>query len=189
MIGPTVDQRLDAVALRPGTDARCPIAAFAAVEEPALQLTTHFGLHTTAIRSRTHTCPAVQALSPLASLNPAQAERVPGRIRVDLEVVDGVDLLHGLQHLRTQRHDTLVGGHEVLDPQVEVDLLRRCLGSVGTTAQAYLRVPVGVAIGVFFLAETVTLTAWIGLACVVTGVAAMTIPSSPARRYRRATAD
>jgi drug/metabolite transporter (DMT)-like permease len=67
--------------------------------------------------------------------------------------------------------------------------LVQTLGSVGTTAQAYLRVPVGVAIGVLFLGETVTLTAWIGLGCVVTGVAAMTIPSSPARRYWRAAAD
>ena len=35
----------------------------------------------------------VQALPPLVSLNPAQAERMPGRIRVDLEVVHGVDVL------------------------------------------------------------------------------------------------
>ncbi len=67
--------------------------------------------------------------------------------------------------------------------------LVQTLGSVGTTAQAYLRVPVGVPIGVLFLGETPTLTAWIGLACVVMGVAAMTIPSSPARRYWRAAAD
>ena len=51
------------------------------------------------------------------------------------------------------------------------------LGSVGTTAQAYLRVPIGVAIGVLFLGETPTSTAWIGLGCVVAGVAAMTIPA------------
>jgi drug/metabolite transporter (DMT)-like permease len=50
------------------------------------------------------------------------------------------------------------------------------LGSVGTTAQAYLRVPIGVALGVIFLGETLTSTAWIGLGCVVIGVAAMTIP-------------
>src|SRR5882757_1561194 len=50
------------------------------------------------------------------------------------------------------------------------------LGSVGTTAQAYLRVPIGVALGVAFLGESLTSTAWIGLACVVAGVAAMTIP-------------
>jgi drug/metabolite transporter (DMT)-like permease len=50
------------------------------------------------------------------------------------------------------------------------------LGSVGTTAQAYLRVPIGVAIGVGLLGETLSTTAWIGLACVIAGVAAMTIP-------------
>jgi drug/metabolite transporter (DMT)-like permease len=54
------------------------------------------------------------------------------------------------------------------------------LGSVGATAQAYLRVPVGVAIGVFFLGETLTSTAWIGLGCAVAGVAAMTIPARKA---------
>jgi len=51
------------------------------------------------------------------------------------------------------------------------------LGSVGTTAQSYLRVPIGVAIGVLFLGETLTSTAWLGLGCVVAGVAAMTIPA------------
>ena len=55
--------------------------------------------------------------------------------------------------------------------------LVQTLGSVGTTAQAYLRVPIGVAISVIFLGETLTSTAWIGFACVIIGVAAMTIPS------------
>jgi drug/metabolite transporter (DMT)-like permease len=54
--------------------------------------------------------------------------------------------------------------------------LIQTLGSVGTTSQAYLRVPIGVMIGVLFLGESVTSTAWIGLGCVVIGVAAMTIP-------------
>jgi drug/metabolite transporter (DMT)-like permease len=54
--------------------------------------------------------------------------------------------------------------------------LVQTLGSVGTTAQAYLRVPIGVAIGVLFLGETLTSTAWLGLACVIVGVAAMAIP-------------
>ena len=54
--------------------------------------------------------------------------------------------------------------------------LLHTLGSVGTTSQAYLRVPIGVAIGVLFLGETLASTAWLGLACVVLGVAAMTIP-------------
>ena len=55
--------------------------------------------------------------------------------------------------------------------------LIQALGSVGTTAQAYLRVPIGVALGVLFLGETLAATAWIGLGCVVIGVAAMTIPA------------
>lgn len=54
--------------------------------------------------------------------------------------------------------------------------LIQTLGSVGTTSQAYLRVPIGVGIGVVFLGETVSQTAWIGLACVIAGVAAMTLP-------------
>ncbi|NOJ42940.1 DMT family transporter [Bradyrhizobium australiense] len=55
--------------------------------------------------------------------------------------------------------------------------LIQTVGSVGTTAQAYLRVPIGVALGVIFLGEQLSATAWIGLACVVVGVAAMTIPA------------
>jgi drug/metabolite transporter (DMT)-like permease len=55
--------------------------------------------------------------------------------------------------------------------------LIQTLGSVGTTAQAYLRVPIGVVISVLFLGEHLSPTAWIGLACVVLGVAAMTIPA------------
>lgn len=55
--------------------------------------------------------------------------------------------------------------------------LVQTLGSVGTTAQAYLRVPIGVAIGVVFLGETLSATALAGLGCVIAGVAAMTIPA------------
>src|SRR5436305_11695921 len=54
--------------------------------------------------------------------------------------------------------------------------LIQTLGSVGTTAQAYLRVPIGVALSVVFLGEALSPTAWVGLACVVIGVAAMPIP-------------
>lgn len=61
--------------------------------------------------------------------------------------------------------------------------LVQTLGSIGTTAQAYLRVPIGVAIGAVFLGETLTSTAWLGLACVIVGVGAMTIP---VRRHRYA---
>lgn len=62
--------------------------------------------------------------------------------------------------------------------------LIQTLGSVGATAQAYLRVPIGVAIGALFLGERLSDTAWIGLGCVIVGVAAMTIP---ARRRGAAT--
>ncbi|EJB04479.1 DMT(drug/metabolite transporter) superfamily permease [Rhizobium leguminosarum bv. trifolii WSM597] len=55
--------------------------------------------------------------------------------------------------------------------------LVQTLGSVGTTSQAYLRVPIGVAIGIVFLGERLSPTAWIGLVCVIFGVAAMTIPA------------
>jgi drug/metabolite transporter (DMT)-like permease len=58
--------------------------------------------------------------------------------------------------------------------------LIQTLGSVGTTAQSYLRVPIGVALGVLLLGESLTQTAWIGLACVFVGVAAMTIPERKA---------
>ena len=54
--------------------------------------------------------------------------------------------------------------------------LVQTLGSVGATAQAYLRAPIGVAIGVLFLGETLSSTAWLGLAGVVAGVIAMTLP-------------
>ena len=55
--------------------------------------------------------------------------------------------------------------------------LLHTLGSIGTTAQAYLRVPIGVAIGVVFLGEDLAPSAWTGLVCVIAGVAAMTIPA------------
>lgn len=55
--------------------------------------------------------------------------------------------------------------------------LLHTLGSIGTTSQAYLRVPIGVAIGVIFLGESLSPSAWAGLVCVIGGVAAMTIPA------------
>ena len=56
--------------------------------------------------------------------------------------------------------------------------LIRTLGPMSTSAQAYLRVPIGVAVGVLFLGETLAPTAWIGLGCVVAGVIAMTMPEA-----------
>jgi drug/metabolite transporter (DMT)-like permease len=41
-------------------------------------------------------------------------------------------------------------------------------------------VPLGVALGVVLLGETLTSTVWIGLGCVVIGVAAMTVPARKA---------
>jgi drug/metabolite transporter (DMT)-like permease len=67
--------------------------------------------------------------------------------------------------------------------------LVRTLGSVATTAQAYLRVPVGVAIGALTLGEHVTLLGWIGLCCVVVGVAAMTASRPGLSPCRKPTAD
>ena len=55
--------------------------------------------------------------------------------------------------------------------------LIKTLGPMSTAAQAYLRVPIGVMIGVVFLGETPSPTAWIGLACIVAGVVAMTLPA------------
>jgi drug/metabolite transporter (DMT)-like permease len=60
--------------------------------------------------------------------------------------------------------------------------LVRTLGSVGTTSQAYLRIPIGVGIGVVFLGESLSPTLWIGLIFVVVGVAAMSLPSPGSRR-------
>lgn len=54
--------------------------------------------------------------------------------------------------------------------------LIRTLGSVGTTAQAYLRAPIGIAIGAYFLGESLSDAAWIGLVCILGGVAFMTNP-------------
>jgi drug/metabolite transporter (DMT)-like permease len=55
--------------------------------------------------------------------------------------------------------------------------LIQTLGSVATTAQSYLRVPIGVALSVALVGETLSPTVGIGMACVVLGAAAMTIPA------------
>lgn len=57
------------------------------------------------------------------------------------------------------------------------------LGTVATTSVAYLRVPAGVAIGVAFLGERLSPTAWAGLVLVIVGVIAMTLPER--KRLRR----
>ncbi|OYQ32953.1 EamA family transporter [Niveispirillum lacus] len=55
--------------------------------------------------------------------------------------------------------------------------LMQTLGSIGTTAQAYLRVPIGVGLGLLFLGESLSPTALTGLVCVVVAVVAMTWPA------------
>jgi drug/metabolite transporter (DMT)-like permease len=54
--------------------------------------------------------------------------------------------------------------------------LLETLGPLGTVAQAYLRVPIGVAIGLAFMGESLAPTAGVGLILVVIGVFAMTRP-------------
>lgn len=60
--------------------------------------------------------------------------------------------------------------------------LMQTLGSIGTTAQAYLRVPIGVGLGLLFLGESLTSTALAGLVCVVVAVVAMTWPARSPNR-------
>ena len=56
------------------------------------------------------------------------------------------------------------------------------IGSIGTSAQAYLRIFVGVGAGVLFLGERLTPTMAAGLVLVVAGVVAMTWPRRSAPR-------
>lgn len=58
--------------------------------------------------------------------------------------------------------------------------LIQTLGPVGATAQAYLRVPIGVALSAVLLGETLSPSAWAGLLCVIVGIAAMTVPKRAA---------
>src|SRR5262249_42438371 len=63
--------------------------------------------------------------------------------------------------------------------------LIRTLGAVGASSQAFLRVPIGVALGAAFLDEPLAPTTAIGLVLVMGGVAAMTVPSARATAPRR----
>jgi len=58
--------------------------------------------------------------------------------------------------------------------------LIRTLGSLGTTSQAYLRIGVGVALGVAVLGESFTATAGIGYALAILGVAMINWPRKAA---------
>jgi drug/metabolite transporter (DMT)-like permease len=59
------------------------------------------------------------------------------------------------------------------------------LGTLTTNAQAYLRIPIGVALSVLLLGETVPPNLAAGLVLVMIGVAAMTIPAGQIRRWLR----
>jgi drug/metabolite transporter (DMT)-like permease len=55
------------------------------------------------------------------------------------------------------------------------------VGSIGTTAQAYLRILVGIGVGVTFLGEQLSASLALGAALVVLGVVAMTMPCEETR--------
>jgi drug/metabolite transporter (DMT)-like permease len=59
------------------------------------------------------------------------------------------------------------------------------LGTLTTNAQAYLRIPIGVALSVLLLGEAVPPNLAAGLVLVMIGVAAMTVPSEQIRRWLR----
>jgi drug/metabolite transporter (DMT)-like permease len=59
------------------------------------------------------------------------------------------------------------------------------LGSITTNAQSYLRIPIGVALSVLLLGETVPPNLVLGLVLVMAGVAAMTIPGDQYGRWLR----
>jgi drug/metabolite transporter (DMT)-like permease len=59
------------------------------------------------------------------------------------------------------------------------------LGTLTTNAQAYLRIPIGVALSVVLVGESVPPNLATGLVLVMAGVAAMTIPTEQIRRWLR----
>lgn len=56
---------------------------------------------------------------------PAEAEGMSGRVRVDLEPLIRCRVVRLLQQCGAKVHSLFVGGGEILDVQVEVNLLRR----------------------------------------------------------------
>jgi drug/metabolite transporter (DMT)-like permease len=66
--------------------------------------------------------------------------------------------------------------------------LIRTLGSLSTTAQGYLRAPIGVAIGALYLGERLDPSAFIGLILILAGVGLMTIPGRRPAGVERAPA-
>ncbi len=62
---------------------------------------------------------------------PTKAERVTGGIRVDLEALGRLEVVGRFQEPRAQRDCFLVRGPQVVDPQVEMYLLRRPVRPIG----------------------------------------------------------
>ena len=52
-------------------------------------------------------------------------------IRVDLEPFDRVEVVRRLEHPGPERHRLVMGGADVVDVQIEVDLLRRSVRPLG----------------------------------------------------------
>lgn len=50
------------------------------------------------------------------------------------------------------------------------------LGTIGASAQAYLRVPVGVGLAMLWFGDRLPTTAWVGMVLVIASVAGMTVP-------------
>jgi drug/metabolite transporter (DMT)-like permease len=59
------------------------------------------------------------------------------------------------------------------------------LGTLTTNAQGYLRIPIGVALSVILLGESVPSNLALGLLLVMAGVAAMTVPAEAVKRWLR----
>ncbi len=59
------------------------------------------------------------------------------------------------------------------------------LGTLTTNAQGYLRIPIGVALSVILLGESVPSNLALGLVLVMFGVAAMTVPGDAVKRWLR----
>jgi hypothetical protein len=94
------------------------------------------------------------------ALDAAAVDRIPGGTACAGGLLDRA----GLRHLFPAHPDDRPGGHD------------------GASLSAR---SIGVAAGVLFLDESLTPAAWVGLACVITGVAAMTLPSGrPAPRRK-----
>jgi len=71
------------------------------------------------------TSPAEAAsIRPSAGLHPAETEGMARGVGVHLEAVVGIGVFGRLQDCGPERSDLLVGGREVIHPQIEVDLLR-----------------------------------------------------------------